>query len=128
MVIHRVTPSEIRVMDADGNGNPNDAGAMWTPGETFTDGASGVSVRVEGERAGAMVVALGRVDGVNFPARDQAYLFRQDLDGEYRDGLRRPEGSSYADAEGAVVWTTRIPARTASDSAATRRQSTASAT
>jgi len=34
------------VMDGDGNGNVNDAGAIWLPGETFT-GAGGVSIRVD---------------------------------------------------------------------------------
>jgi M6 family metalloprotease-like protein len=32
------------VVDAYGNGNPNDAGAMWLPGETFEDGRVRVSV------------------------------------------------------------------------------------
>ncbi len=35
-----------KVVDADNNGDPNDAGAMWLPGETFTDAANGVSIRV----------------------------------------------------------------------------------
>lgn len=35
-----------RVVDPDNNGNPNDAGAMWTVGETFSDAAHGISVTV----------------------------------------------------------------------------------
>ncbi|HXE76345.1 MAG TPA: hypothetical protein VNN18_12035 [Candidatus Xenobia bacterium] len=35
-----------QVVDPDGNGFSNDAGAMWTPGETFTDSANGISVVV----------------------------------------------------------------------------------
>lgn len=35
------------VVDVDGNGNPNDAGAMWTPGETFTDSLHGVAMTVD---------------------------------------------------------------------------------
>jgi len=34
------------VIDADNNGNPNDSGAIWTVGETFTDAAAGISVAV----------------------------------------------------------------------------------
>jgi M6 family metalloprotease-like protein len=36
-----------RVVDANGNGNPNDQGAMWSPGEVFEDG-QGVRVAVLG--------------------------------------------------------------------------------
>jgi M6 family metalloprotease-like protein len=35
-----------QVVDVDGNGNPRDAGAMWTVGETFHDKAVGRGVRV----------------------------------------------------------------------------------
>jgi len=49
VVIHRVDLDAnvpARVVDADGNGDPNDEGAVWTPGETFTDLQAGVQVRV----------------------------------------------------------------------------------
>ena len=49
VLIHRVDPTAIvpaKVVDVDGNGDPNDAGATWTPGETFTDVPGGVQVRV----------------------------------------------------------------------------------
>jgi hypothetical protein len=50
IVIHNVLTTrsdrDAQVVDADGNGNPNDAGAMWTPGETFTDAANRISVTV----------------------------------------------------------------------------------
>jgi M6 family metalloprotease-like protein len=49
VVLHRVNLDDhipATVVDADGNGNPNDAGAMWTPGETFTDLQGGVQLRV----------------------------------------------------------------------------------
>ncbi len=46
VVLHAMTTGMARVVDPDGNGNPNDAGAMWTPGETFTDPAAGISVAV----------------------------------------------------------------------------------
>ncbi|HEX9938316.1 MAG TPA: putative Ig domain-containing protein [Longimicrobium sp.] len=50
VVMHQVNMSDpespARVVDPDRNGNPNDAGAMWVPGETWTDPTLGVSVRV----------------------------------------------------------------------------------
>ncbi|HEV7590752.1 MAG TPA: putative Ig domain-containing protein [Longimicrobium sp.] len=49
VLIHRVNLASTipaKVVDPDGNGNPNDAGATWVPGETFTDVQGGVQVRV----------------------------------------------------------------------------------
>lgn len=46
IVIHRCG-TDATVVDPDGNGDPNDAGAQWTPGETFTDVAAKISVTVE---------------------------------------------------------------------------------
>lgn len=37
-------------MDADGDGDPDDEGAMWEPGETFTD-PSGVAISVVAKNA-----------------------------------------------------------------------------
>ncbi len=45
IVIHRYDGGGAQVMDPDGNGDPNDAGAMWLPGETFNDGM-GIRVTV----------------------------------------------------------------------------------
>ncbi|HEX9562948.1 MAG TPA: hypothetical protein VF981_03225 [Gemmatimonadaceae bacterium] len=39
-----------KVVDPDNNGNPNDAGAMWVPGETFDDG-NGIKVKVNSQSA-----------------------------------------------------------------------------
>lgn len=50
VVIHKVDTTrgdrQAQVVDPDNNGNPNDASAMWTPGETFTDSVNGIRVRV----------------------------------------------------------------------------------
>lgn len=46
------------VVDADNNGNPNDAGAVWTAGETFTDAANGISFRVDSETASGYQVTI----------------------------------------------------------------------
>ncbi len=40
-----------QVVDPDGNGDPNDAGAQWTPGETYSDAANGISVQVVSQDA-----------------------------------------------------------------------------
>ena len=54
IVIHDVVTNRLRfpalVVDPDGNGNPNDAGAMWTTGEVFTDPANGISVAIKLDR------------------------------------------------------------------------------
>lgn len=51
VIIHHVVPTRAdraaQVVDADNNGDPNDAGAIWVPGETFRDLAADVAVSVE---------------------------------------------------------------------------------
>ncbi len=42
---------------------------------------------------------------VTFPPRTEPLLFRTALEAKYRDGLRRPSGSTFVDQEGTVVWT-----------------------
>ena len=57
IVIHKVDTAlssrNAQVVDVDPanatNTNANDAGAMWLPGETFTDAANGITVEVKGE-------------------------------------------------------------------------------
>jgi hypothetical protein len=46
-----------KVVDSDGNGDPNDEGAMWLPGETFLSG-SGVIVHVESMNDKSAVVSV----------------------------------------------------------------------
>ncbi|MBI4529212.1 MAG: hypothetical protein HY695_35895 [Deltaproteobacteria bacterium] len=49
VVIHHVDTTRIRpaqVVDPDYNGNPNDEGATWLPGETFVDQGNGITVAV----------------------------------------------------------------------------------
>lgn len=49
IVLHQVVPgrsSPAHVVDADNNGNPNDEGAMWHPGETFEDGRANITIEV----------------------------------------------------------------------------------
>jgi M6 family metalloprotease-like protein len=51
VVIHHVDTTrgdqQARVVDIDTNGNPNDAAAMWLPGETFRDQANGITITVD---------------------------------------------------------------------------------
>jgi hypothetical protein len=54
-----------QVVDVDGNGNPNDAGAIWGVGETFIDAANRIAVSVLSAGAGSFQVSLS--DGVTLP-------------------------------------------------------------
>lgn len=57
VILHHVT-SRAFVVDPDDNGNPDDDGARWLPGETFDDPASGVSVTVDSQTADGFVVTI----------------------------------------------------------------------
>ncbi len=46
------------VVDPDDNGNPDDDGARWLPGETFSDPANGITVTIDSETADAFVVTI----------------------------------------------------------------------
>src|SRR5918998_1079442 len=62
IVIHKVDTTlsdrNAKVVDATNNGDPNDAGAMWLPGETFTDSANGIRVKVTGATASGYDVTI----------------------------------------------------------------------
>jgi M6 family metalloprotease-like protein len=64
VVLHRVNPAltdrVAQVVDVDNNGNPNDAGAEWVPGETFTDAANAISVAVTAQTATGFQVTITR--------------------------------------------------------------------
>jgi hypothetical protein len=57
--VESVVYSVASVVDVDGNGDPNDSGAAWTPGETFYDEAAGVEVHVERETPDGYTVTIG---------------------------------------------------------------------
>ena len=50
LILHKVDPTlgdrQAQVVDPDNNGDPNDAGAMWLPGESFHDVANDVLLTV----------------------------------------------------------------------------------
>lgn len=62
VVIHEVThfreDRAAQVVDPDGDGDPNDAGAMWLPGENFYDAAKGVQIFIESETSTGYVVSI----------------------------------------------------------------------
>jgi M6 family metalloprotease-like protein len=71
VVLHQVDPNRhpcvgcgldllAQVVDADHNGNLNDAGAMWTPGETFRDSANAITVAVNAQTATGFQVTITR--------------------------------------------------------------------
>ena len=64
VVVHRVDPTRgdrlAQVMDADNNGDPNDAGAEWTVGETFADQANAITVSVNAQTATGFQVTINR--------------------------------------------------------------------
>ncbi len=66
VVIHKVDTSlgdqNAQVVDADQLADPNDAGGMWQPGETFTDPAGGTSVRVTGTTATGYTLTVNPSD------------------------------------------------------------------
>jgi hypothetical protein len=60
VIIHEVVFGRAYVVDGDLNGDPNDDGAMWTPGETFTDSLTGLSLRVDSETLDGFDVTITR--------------------------------------------------------------------
>jgi hypothetical protein len=65
LVIHKVDTTledrNAQVVDSDNNGNPNDSGAMWLPGETFTDAGNGISVKVNRATSSSYEVTVNPV-------------------------------------------------------------------
>ena len=65
VILHQVTPgrsSPAHVVDADNNGNPNDEGAMWLPGEVFEDRRNGIRVEVTGRLNSTFTVRVSNMD------------------------------------------------------------------
>jgi len=61
VIIHEVDTTRLNpahVVDVDGNGNTGDAGARWEVGETFNNGANGVSVFIDSATSSGFVVTI----------------------------------------------------------------------
>ncbi len=69
VVLHRVDPARgdrtAQVVDIDNNGDPNDAGAQWTVGETFTDQLNRITVAVIAQTATGFQVTITRAPSSN---------------------------------------------------------------
>lgn len=84
VLIHRVDPAATvpaKVVDADDNGDPNDAGAIWTPGETFADLPGGVQVRVLAATATGFTVEVST--GGTFPVAIDSVLAPATMGADY---------------------------------------------
>jgi len=105
VVLHRVNPHAAdrpaRVVDVDGNGDPNDDGATWKPGETFTDAAAGITVAVEAATATGFRVriAVAGAPGAPFALASDSVRPAGVVGRDYADALRA------TGAPGAVSWT-----------------------
>jgi len=63
VVLHSYEPSRLepaQVIDVDRNNDPNDAAAMWTPGESYTDSLAGVTIDVDSMNASGFGVTVVR--------------------------------------------------------------------
>lgn len=61
VVMHQVVPtraSPAHVVDADNNGNPNDEGAMWRVGETFSDDKNHITMEVVSREDSSFTVRI----------------------------------------------------------------------
>ena len=97
VVIHKVdTTREDRlaqVVDIDNNGDPNDAGAMWTPGEIFTDLANGIEVSVDAARSTSFQVTIAYT--VCADSLSSTHQFSAGRGGSSGVGVRAPSGCSW---------------------------------
>lgn len=60
VILHEVDFGRAYLVDPDLDGDPNDEGAMWTPGETFTDSVIGLTLHVDGETDTGFEVTITR--------------------------------------------------------------------
>ena len=63
VVLHTYDPARsepAQVVDVTRDSDPNDAGAMWTPGETFTDSLAGFTLDVDSSNASGFGVTVVR--------------------------------------------------------------------
>lgn len=104
VLIHRVDLAAIApatVVDPDGNGNPNDFGATWEPGEAFTDLRSGVMVRVLSETAAGYRVEVSTSG--TLPVSMDSVLASATMGADYATTLAPDAGSgSWRVAGGAL--------------------------
>ncbi|GAB4527242.1 MAG: hypothetical protein OHK0046_44860 [Anaerolineae bacterium] len=61
--LDRPEDAPARVVDSDTNNDVNDAGAIWLPGETFTDAANNISISVESQGTSSFVISVNNDAG-----------------------------------------------------------------
>jgi hypothetical protein len=74
IVIHKVTPGQAipaNVVDASKNDDPNDAGAMWLPGESFIDQQNGLAITIGQKTSTGFYVTFGNPTTAQFSAPGQ---------------------------------------------------------
>lgn len=74
VIIHKVQNGYAYVVDADGNGDTGDAGAMWTVGEAFVDASNMVTITVEAATTTGWVVTIDLVEPVFTSCAAQAQI------------------------------------------------------
>ena len=98
VVIHKVDTTLAdrlaQVVDIDNNGDPNDEGAMWTPGEIFTDLANGIEVSVDAARSTSFQVTIAYT--VCADSLSSTHQFFAGRGGSSGVGVRAPSGCSWA--------------------------------
>ncbi len=82
------------MVDADGNGDCNDAGAMWTPGETFTDMGRRLIMTVEAADEDSSLVTFSNA------GRSPTYVDR--AASGYQDGSSTYPWNTVREGQGAV--------------------------
>ena len=80
VIIHDVVPARAEpaiIIDQDGNCNTGDAGAMYTPGEIFSDDANGISVSIDAATDTGYIVTINNrfilMESVDLTGAEQGY-------------------------------------------------------
>ncbi|RMF30714.1 MAG: hypothetical protein D6752_03560 [Candidatus Nitrosothermus koennekii] len=63
VIIHHVVETRDRpaqVIDIDNNGNPNDEGAMWRVGETFSDESNNISITIIEDMGDSYIISVSK--------------------------------------------------------------------
>jgi M6 family metalloprotease-like protein len=110
VVINSIVPGRAEpawIMDADGNGSPNDHGAMWTVGETFEDRAAGIRVTIDSLASDGFGITITNTGAAASPLLQRAgvSLERAQSDSAWvRDSVRVVAGQWRARTALSATW------------------------